>query len=163
SSALSQANDLVTLLATARPQLSYESQDMIDGISQRLSAYRDGFERLVTLAQARTEGILLLDAAATEIETRISPFLLRGRDVDGAAAWEAVRAALQLLIVQRRGWLSLTGHGASDPAIADNAAEDLNASLAALRATGRANDIVLEGIEHAATNFRDVVARLWRT
>src|SRR5262245_33028359 len=82
SGAVSQANDLVALLTTARPQLSYESQDMIDGISQRLSAYRDGFERLVILAQSRAQGILLLDAAATEIETRISPFLLRGGDAD---------------------------------------------------------------------------------
>src|SRR5258707_10826750 len=163
SSALAQANDLVTLLVAAWPQLSYEGQDMIDGINQRLAAYIKGFERLVTLAQSRTEGIFLLDAAATEIETRISPFLLRGGDADGAAAWEAVRTALQLLIVQRRSWLALTGHGAADPAIADNAAEDLNASLSALRATGRANDIVLDGVEHAATNFRDVVASLGRT
>src|SRR5205823_13306311 len=49
------ATALAQLLEDARPELALDQKDMIDGVIARLSNYREGFEKIATLADRRRE------------------------------------------------------------------------------------------------------------
>src|SRR5437868_5758660 len=54
------ANSLIEVLKKTRLELAPEQQDMIDGVTERLSTYRSGIERISTLINRRAELIVAL-------------------------------------------------------------------------------------------------------
>ncbi|HVV43165.1 MAG TPA: PAS domain S-box protein [Nitrobacter sp.] len=65
------ASSLNELLKKTRLELAPEQQDMIDGVSTRLAAYRNGIERVTTLIARRAELIETLTPLREKLETAI--------------------------------------------------------------------------------------------
>lgn len=160
SQPLAQARELADLLQTARPQLSFEEQDMIDGIAQRLATYRDAFDRLVGLARGRGEATARLEAAATDIDSGASE-LLAG---PAATATGSAMAgpAIHLLAAEHRAWLGLSDRRALDPARAQQATADLQTAMASLRAAAAPLDD-LGKLDAAVARFAAAATALAQT
>ena len=64
------ATALGEVLKKTRLELAPEQQDMIDGVTERLSTYRSGIERISALINRRADLIVYLAAAAREVRCR---------------------------------------------------------------------------------------------
>ena len=64
------ATALSEVLKKTRLELAPEQQDMIDGVTERLTTYRNGIERISALINRRAELIVAPAAAAREIRCR---------------------------------------------------------------------------------------------
>lgn len=73
-------SELGTLLKKTRLELAPEQQDMIDGVSQRLTNYRDGIEQVGVLIARRAELLATLPPIRAQFEAAVA------RLPDGASA-----------------------------------------------------------------------------
>jgi len=63
------ASELNALLKKTRLELAPEQQEMIDGVTQRLTNYREGIERITDLISRRAEQLTALPPARTRLES----------------------------------------------------------------------------------------------
>src|SRR5204862_1563125 len=66
------ATTLSEVLKKTRLELAPEQQDMIDGVSERLSTYRSGIERISALINRRAEMIVALPPLREQFDTAIA-------------------------------------------------------------------------------------------
>src|SRR4051812_36333560 len=66
------ASELNALLKKTRLELAPEQQEMIDGVTQRLSNYREGIERITDLISRRAEQLTALPPARTRLESALA-------------------------------------------------------------------------------------------
>jgi len=66
------ASELGTLLKKTRLELAPEQQDMIDGVTHRLTNYREGIERVTALISHRAELLAALPPVRTRFEQAIA-------------------------------------------------------------------------------------------
>src|SRR5215469_15583898 len=66
------ASELGTLLKKTRLELAPEQRDMIDGVTQRLTNYREGIERVTALISHRAELLAVLPPVRTRFEQAIA-------------------------------------------------------------------------------------------
>src|SRR6201747_944278 len=66
------ASALNVLLKKTRLELAPEQRDMIDGVTERLSTYRSGIERISTLINRRAEMIVALSPLRDQFDTAIA-------------------------------------------------------------------------------------------
>jgi PAS domain S-box-containing protein len=105
------ASSLSALLKKTRLQLAPEQQEMIDGVTQRLTNYRNGMERVTALIARRAELIAALPPIRERFETAI------GEVSDQATARNLFQAQNQIAT-------ALLAH---DPASAEQSARNMRA------------------------------------
>src|SRR3954463_2391438 len=66
------ASELNALLKKTRLELAPEQQEMIDGVTQRLTNYREGIERITDLISRRAEQLKALPPARTRLESMLA-------------------------------------------------------------------------------------------
>src|SRR5215207_7128348 len=69
------ATSLSEVLKKTRLELAPEQQDMIDGVSERLSTYRSGIERISALINRRAESIVALPPLREKFDAAIAEAL----------------------------------------------------------------------------------------
>ena len=79
------ATTLSEVLKKTRLELAPEQQDMIDGVSERLSTYRSGIERISSLINRRAEMIVALPPLREKFDAAIAE-AIRSPDGDGPVA-----------------------------------------------------------------------------
>ena len=103
------ATTLSEVLKKTRLELAPEQQDMIDGVSERLSTYRSGIERISALINRRAEMIVTLPPLREKFDTAI-------------AEASDPQMAMALLQTQSRIASALLAH---NPSAAEQAAESM--------------------------------------
>ena len=104
------ATTLGEVLKKTRLELAPEQQDMIDGVSERLSTYRSGIERISALINRRAEMIVALPPLREKFDAAI------------AEALRSPRSRSALLQTQSRIASALLAH---NPSAAEQAAESM--------------------------------------
>ena len=66
------ATALIAVLKKTRLELAPDQQDMIDGVTERLSSYRNGIERITTLLNRRTELIVGLPPLREQFDKAVA-------------------------------------------------------------------------------------------
>src|SRR5436190_1435488 len=103
------ATTLSEVLKKTRLELAPEQQDMIDGVSERLSTYRSGIERISALINRRAEMIVALPPLREKFDTAI-------------AEASDPHLAMRLSLTQSRIASALLAH---NPSAAEQAAESM--------------------------------------